>query len=120
MKKLKEQNHERYELEENLTKHARQRMNLRGLSESAVNTALEYGRLACVRGAAIYAVGRNEVRFYADLGIDISTYEGVQVVCSPDGTVLTVYRNRDFRGLKPKRRRLRHTDWPLNFSEQNS
>lgn len=94
-------------IQSKLTRHAWERMTSRNLSSSAVQAALEYGRLAYVRGAAIYAIGRKEVERYASEGIDLTQHEGVQVVCTPQGTILTVYRNRDFRGLRPSRRRYR-------------
>ena len=65
---------------------------------------LNYGRVAHVRGATIYAVGRKEVERFARDGMDLSDVEGVQVVCSDSGVIMTVYRNRDFRGLRPRRR----------------
>ena len=90
-----------------MTHHAWKRMTARSLPPSAVKAALEYGRVAYVRGAAIYAIGSKEVERFATEDIDLSRYEGVQVVCTPEGTILTVYRNRDFRGLRPNRRRYR-------------
>jgi hypothetical protein len=90
-----------------LTKHAAERMRERGQSHAAVAAAITYGRVAHVRGADIHAIGRNEVEFYERDGIDLSRYEGIQVVCSADGSVLTVYRNRNFRGLRPSHGRVR-------------
>jgi len=87
------------------THHARQRMSVRGLSPSTVALTLRYGRTVYTRGAEVYALGRKEVRRFARLGVDLSTCEGVQVVCLTDGTVLTAYRNRDFRGLRSRRPR---------------
>jgi hypothetical protein len=72
--------------------------------------ALAYGRRVHVRGATIRAIGRREVARYRSHGIDLAMYEGVQVVCGSDGAVLTAYRNRDFRGLRPRRCRLRRTE----------
>jgi len=88
-----------------LTTHARQRMGARRLPKDAVRAVLEHGRVIHVRGAAIHAIGRKEISRSRRQGIDLSPFDGVQVVCSPDGAVLTVYRNRDFRGLRPRRRR---------------
>lgn len=85
-----------------LTKHAQARMNERRLSDEAVNMVMTYGRMVRVRGAEIYAVGRKEVERYLNEGVDLSRFEGVQVVCSPDGAILTVYRNKDFRRLRPR------------------
>ena len=85
--------------------HAFQRMRERRISEAAVQATLEYGRVAHVRGAAIHAIGRKEVSAMQRQGIDLSDYEGIQVVCACDGVIMTTYRNRDFRGLRPRCRR---------------
>ena len=90
-----------------LTRHAWQRMGGRSLSPEKVRRVLDYGRVAHVRGATVYALGRKEVERFAAVGVDLSDLEGVQVVCSDSGTIMTVYRNRDFRGLRPRRRRAR-------------
>ncbi len=83
-----------------LTRHAHTRMAARRLSPSAIDAVLRYGRAVHVRGARIHAIGRREVARYLGVGVDLSAYEGIQVVCSPGGLVLTAYRNRDFRGLR--------------------
>lgn len=94
-----------------LSRHAWQRMSGRGLSPDAILRVINFGRVAHVRGATIYAVGRKEsARFKRD-GIDLSDVEGVQAVCSVDGVIMTVYRNRDFRGLRPRRQRARQYSW---------
>ena len=86
-----------------LTRHAQERMAARGISQVAVQAALNYGRIAHARGAEIHAIGRKEVILYADTGIDLRRFEGIQVVCAVGGPVLTVYRNNDFRGLRSSR-----------------
>jgi hypothetical protein len=77
-------------------------MTARRIPARAIGAALAYGRRAHVRGATIRAIGRREVARYRAQGIDLARYEGVQVVCGHDGAVLTAYRNRDFRGLRPR------------------
>lgn len=94
-----------------LTRHAWQRMSGRGLSPDIVRRVINYGRIVYVRGARIYAVGRKEVEQFEREGLDLSGVEGVQVVCNDDGVVLTVYRNRDFRSLRPRRRRALRRSW---------
>ena len=91
-----------------LTKHARSRMNERCVSPEAVMKVTTYGRVAHVRGAEIYAVGRKEVERFLAEGVDLRRVEGIQVVCSADGSVLTVYRNSNFRGLRPRSGRRSH------------
>lgn len=90
-----------------LSRHAQERMDARALSAETISQVLRFGRAAHVRGATIYAIGRKEVRHFRRDGIDLSNAEGVQVVCSEDGVVITAYRNHDFRGLRPQRRRAR-------------
>jgi hypothetical protein len=99
-----------------LTRHASRRMQQRGLSDKAVQAAINYGREVYTNGAFKYAIGRKEVDRYRNKGINLSAYVGVQVVCSCEGDVMTAYRNSDFRGLRPgfvghrKRRKLAHLD----------
>lgn len=86
------------------TRHAARRMGARRLHPSAIVAALHYGRVVFARGAEIHAIGRKEVLALAREGIDLAPYEGVQVVCSTKGAILTAYRNHDFRGLRRERR----------------
>jgi hypothetical protein len=79
-------------------------MDARSISIEALRSALKYGRTTWTRGARIFAIGRKEVQFYRAHGVDLSRFEGVHVVESADGTVITVYRNRDLRGLRPDKR----------------
>jgi len=87
-----------------LTDHAQRRMSQRGLSEDAIDAALTYGREVRTRGAVIYAIGKKDVRKHLADGVDLRAFEGIQVVCVSDGTILTVYKNRDFSGLRDRRR----------------
>lgn len=92
--------------EYSLTRHAWERMSGRGLSPAAIRLVLNYGRTAHIRGATVCVVGRKEVERYRQEGIELSSVEGVQVVCNDSGLILTVYRNRDLRGLRPRSRRV--------------
>ncbi len=81
--------------------HARKRMDARRLNVTEVEAAIDYGRVARLRGALVYVVGHKEVAAAAREGIDLRGIEGVHVVCSSyDGTVKTVYRNRELQ-LQP-------------------
>ena len=91
-----------------LTKHARARMQQRRLSDHMIAMVMTYGRLARVRGAEIFAIGKREVEQYLTEDVDLSKYQGVQVVCDPEGAILTAYRNSDFRGLRQQSRRRHH------------
>lgn len=91
-----------------LSHHARDRMDQRRVSEAELRQALRYGRKVHVRGAVTYVIGRKEVERHLATGLDLSGCEGVHVVVSAEGqTVITTYRNRDFRGLKPGGRPVR-------------
>ena len=90
------------------THHARKRMTARRISETALSAVLEYGRIVYVRGAKIYVIGRKEVRAFLRKGIELADFEGIHVVCSPEGPIMTTYRNRDFRGLRPRVRGRRY------------
>lgn len=102
-----------------VSRHAHRRMNARGIGREMVEQVLAFGRVARIRGAEIYAVGRREVQQWAERGVDLREAEGVQVVCSLlDGTVITVYRNRDFRGLKPRGPRFRRVRNPFRVQRR--
>jgi hypothetical protein len=83
-----------------LTQHTIDQMNVRRISEQAVTSALIYGRAAWTRGARIFAIGNREIERFRGQGIDLEDLDGVQVVTKPDGTILTVYRNRNLRDLR--------------------
>ncbi len=90
-----------------LSRHAESRMGHRGIPSEAVEMVMNYGRIVYTRGAIIYAIGRNEVaEALAKDHIHLEEFEGVQVVCATDDDrILTVYRNHDFRKLRPKQGR---------------
>jgi hypothetical protein len=75
-------------------------MDGRRISTAAVEAVLNHGRTVWARGAQIHALGRKEVQQASRAGLDLRSYAGLQVVCSPDGDILTVYRNHDFRPLR--------------------
>jgi hypothetical protein len=85
-----------------LTQHARGRSRSRGIPIEAIEAVLEYGRHRAIRGADVFTLGWREVRFQARNGIDLSRWEGVEVVCAHDGRILTVYRNNNPRALRDR------------------
>jgi hypothetical protein len=88
-----------------ITHHAEERMCERSISLDSVRRVLEYGRRVHTRGAVCYVVGRKEVYHHMKQGRDLRPAKNLHVVCGEDGAVITVYRNEDFRQLKPQRRR---------------
>lgn len=89
-----------WHLEEHVSKHAFSRMKSRRIDANAIEAALDYGRIVHTRGAVIHAIGRKEISKYMEHGINLEKLDGLQVVCSQDGTIITVYINRNFRGLR--------------------
>jgi len=90
-----------------LTDHARMRINARRIPAKGVTMAMLFGRERRMKGATFYAIGRKEVKRFTKTGVDLTPYEGIQVVCAEDDVVVTAYRNRDFTGLRPRSYRRR-------------
>ncbi len=85
-------------LHADFTQHSRRRMAMRSISESMVEQVLVYGRVAHIRNALVYAIGKKEVK---ENGRFLEGCEGVHVLCVPDsGAVITTYRNHSLKGLK--------------------
>ena len=89
-----------------LSKHASFRMGSRRISHDDVANVMSYGRTYHVRGAVVYALGRQEAEICRMDGLRPDRIEGLQVVCAiQDDTVITVYRNNDFSSLKRRNNR---------------
>lgn len=88
-----------------LTHHAAIRMQQRGISCQAIHDALSYGRHIRAKGVTYCVVGRKEVRRYAAVGVNLAEAEGLQVLLASDGSVVTVYRNRDLHTIRVTPRR---------------
>lgn len=91
-----------------LTHHASLRSQQRSISVPTIDLVTMYGRKIHARGATFMVVGRKEVDRYKDLGIDLSKAQGVHVLLSTDGQVITTYRNHDLRNIRPKKRKRVH------------
>lgn len=87
-----------------MSDHAISRMCERSLAPDDVEAVLTYGQPVYDRGALVFRLGRKQVDRFAPRE-QLDHLEGVHVVCTPDdGTVMTVYRNRDFRTPRKTRR----------------
>lgn len=92
-----------------LTEHARQRMNQRGVSEQAVELALQFGRKIHSRHALFHVIGKKEINKLGDQHPELKELDGVQVLTTEDSeSVVTVYRNHDLRAIRPNKRKHRH------------
>lgn len=83
-----------------MTHHARRRSRQRGIPTDAIEAAIDYGQHRAIRGADVYTLGWRQVRFHKERGLDLSVWEGVEVVCAHDGRVMTVYRNKNPHALR--------------------
>jgi hypothetical protein len=92
-----------------LTEHARQRMDLRGVSEQVVELALQFGRKIRARRALYHVIGRKEIQALGAQHPELKGLDGLQVLTSVNGeSVITVYRNHDLRAIRPNKRKHRH------------
>ena len=80
-----------------LTHHAAERSRHRQIRLTTIDAVLTYGRSKHARGAEIYTLGWRDVAWWSARGIDLSVFEGVEVVCGSGGSVITVYRKRKRR-----------------------
>jgi len=85
-----------------LTLHATHRSRTRGIPTEAIEAVIECGKHRAIRGADVYTLGWRDVRFYAQAGIDLSRWEGIEVVCAHTGNILTVYRNKNPRAFRDR------------------
>jgi len=91
-----------------LSKHAQIRMSQRSIDVDKVQQVLTYGRMIRSRSAMFYVIGRKDIKKLGRAGIDARLLENIQVVVDErSNRILTVYRNEDFRQIRPKHRRER-------------
>lgn len=95
-----------------LTAHARQRGARRNVTPDAVDYVLMHGRIIQRTGVIFYFLGRHDMPPADRRASWASRLEGTIVVMAPDGTVITVYRNR--HGLRAILRKLKHRIPDLN------
>jgi len=91
-----------------VSSHAKERANARNIQPSAVEAALEFGRIQARPGnAVVYAIGRSEIEEARKGGVDISKHNGIQVVVSTapgrQPEVITIYRNRNLQSMNSRR-----------------
>lgn len=91
-----------------LTQHASLRSQQRSIPLPTIDLVTTYGRKIHARGATFMVVGRKEVDRYKGMGIDLSKAQGVHVLLSTQGHVITTYRNHDLRNIRPKKRKHAH------------
>ena len=88
------------------TQHARRRSARRNVAPDAVDYVLAYGRMIQRTGAMFYFLGRRDIPPCDRRASWASRLEGSIVIVSPDGAVITIYRNR--RGLHTIARKMKY------------
>ena len=96
-----------------LQPHVKRRMQQRGITQKMISLTEQYGRVRYAKGAHHYIVGRKEVARAAAEGRDLRSCYGLHLLPSPQGRIITVYRNRNKVSVRPPKkmsRRLFRTD----------
>ena len=90
-----------------MSAHAMKRMYRRGLNLDLIAETLSRGEVNYDRGAKHFRIGRRTAAEIRAEGGPADRLEGLHVIVSTDGNVLTVYRNRDFRRPRKTHRHVR-------------
>lgn len=87
-----------------LTQHAQRRMAQRNISPRDIQIVLAYGQRDWTYRGQAYALGRRHIPSDMMARDDVRRLEGTVVIVTENNeTIITVYRNRDFRQLRKKR-----------------
>ena len=79
-----------------LTHHACQRMDQRRITAADVTAAMKYGRVFYAKGAVYHILGCREIKRFLP-SVDLQHLDGVHVICTNEGVVITVYRDKGFQ-----------------------
>lgn len=90
------------------SRHAQAREEQRGISQKQVMLAYQYGRVIHSRRAVYHVIGNKEIKKYGDIEPELKNMNGVQLVMSINGIVLTAYRNKDLRKVRPYKHSHKH------------
>ena len=89
----------------NLSEHACSRMNQRCIDKRSLKAVLTFGRVIRSRGACFYVIGKRDASQLQAMGINVQGLENTQVLVDErTSTVLTVYKNNNFRKIRPIKR----------------
>lgn len=91
-----------------ISNHAEFRMNQRGICQESIDLVLSFGRQIYARRAIFYVIGKKEITKHSNIEPKLKLLEGLQVVSANDGTILTAYKNKKFRGIRPVSRQQSH------------
>ena len=83
-----------------LSVHAYKRRTQRGIQQQYIAHLLRFGRKKFHRHAIYYSIGQKEINKYAYLCPALKNMNGMHLITAINGTIMTIFRNRDFRLLK--------------------
>lgn len=96
--------------EYSLSTHAKMRMQQRGIGRNQLEHVLRYGRAVRAHGgASFYVLGRKETQRDGAHDADLLDAEGVHLILSAEGVVITVYRSHALRKLRFQKQHRRVT-----------
>lgn len=90
------------------SQHAQIREGQRGISQKQVVLAYQYGRVIHSRRAIYHVIGNKEIEKYGSVEPELKAMNGIQLVTSSHGTVLTAFRNKDLRKIRPFKHSHKH------------
>tara|TARA_R110002124_G_scaffold232843_1_gene397899 strand:+ start:426 stop:752 length:327 start_codon:yes stop_codon:yes gene_type:complete len=90
------------------SRHAKLREDQRGITEKQITLAFQYGRIIHARRATYYVVGKKEIDKHSAVEPALKEMNGIHLVVSSNGTLLTVYKNKDLRKIRPSKHRHKH------------
>jgi hypothetical protein len=90
------------------SQHAQIRESQRGISHKQIVLAYQYGRVIHSRRAVYHVIGKKEIEKYGSIEPGLKKMNGIQLVMSSSGTVLTAFRNKDLRKVRPFKHSHKH------------
>ena len=90
------------------SRHAKLRKDQRGISQRHIMLAYQYGRIIHSRRASYYVIGKKEIETYGSIEPELIEMNGIQLVVSTNDILLTVYRNKDLRKIRPYKHNHKH------------
>lgn len=88
--------------------HAELRQGQRGITKKQVYLAYQYGRVIHSRRATYHVIGNKEIEKYGSIEPELKEMNGIQLVRSPTGIVITTLRNKDLRKVRPFKHHEKH------------
>lgn len=83
-----------------LTNHAVRRSSQRGIKTKHIANLLKFGRKNYQNGAIYYSIGNNEIERYKNICPALKEMNGMHLVSSLTGNIVTIFRNRNFSCIK--------------------